>query len=117
MSELDYGDIREIADVLFDHYYSIGTRNGVEAVGNLIDDYTTGLLDTNLVEWGVVTETGDIDRITFQGIIFWSFIKMLIDYRPLHEPANWRPNRTGNASPAPGAEDGAGDPDAYRVDL
>lgn len=104
MSNLDYDDIREIADTLFDHYYSIGVRDGAEAITNLIDDYTSGLLSPNLLEWGVVTEAGEFDLMKFQGEIFWTFVKMVVDYKPLQEPANWL--RPGVYSPAAG--DGTG---------
>ena len=89
MSELDYGDIKEITDVLFEHYYSIGIKDGVEAVGNLIDDYLNGYLDDNLIEWGVVNKDGKVDHLEFRGIIFWSFVSELFDEEKLFSPANW----------------------------
>lgn len=105
MSSLDHAGIKEISEILYDHYYSIGVRNGLESIGNLFDDYHAGLLDDNLKEWGVTTETGEVDHLEFRGIIFWELVQLLMKSGELHEEAVW--TKSGN-SPASG--EGGGTP-------
>jgi hypothetical protein len=48
-------ELRDVADVLYENYYSLGVT-GSEAVLNLHDDMSKGLLDGDIQEWGITGE-------------------------------------------------------------
>lgn len=47
--------LRDIAEILYENYYSIGVT-GSEAVLNLHDDMSKGLLDGDIQGWGITAE-------------------------------------------------------------
>lgn len=69
--------LHDIAEILYENYYSIGVT-GAEAVLNLHDDMSKGLLDGDMERWGIsgeelwkaaglmrtrITRDGDMDRL------------------------------------------------------
>ena len=91
MSYTGRPDVKEIVDVLLEHYYSIGILSGHEAIGNMIDDYFSGYLDTNLIDWEITDAAGEIDREFFKREIFWAFAKSLFDSKNLFVAAWYQP--------------------------
>lgn len=45
----------DVSEILYENYYSIGVT-GAEAVLNLHDDMSKGLLDGDIREWGITGE-------------------------------------------------------------
>jgi hypothetical protein len=45
----------ELMSILEENYYTLSTT-GSEAVASIFDDYSKGLFEPNLVEWGITDE-------------------------------------------------------------
>lgn len=73
--------LHDIADILYENYYSIGVT-GSEAILNLHDDMSQGMLDSDIERWGItaeelwraaglmqkrITRDGDLDRMIGPG--------------------------------------------------
>lgn len=72
-------DRNEIVDILDEHYYSLGTPSGHEALAVLMSDFFEGFLDENLEEWGVT-------KHEFHSVIFWLLAKKWLDEKKMWEP-------------------------------
>jgi hypothetical protein len=76
----------EIVELFDEHYYSIGVRSGHEALANLLDDYFSGNLNSNLEEYGISDDE-------FRQVTFFRFVKNLLSegkmFQSHEEYHNW----------------------------
>lgn len=62
-SDIDPTLATDVMDILSEHYYSIGSESGHEALAVIMVEFQQGLFDPNLLEW-------EITRSQFREIVF-----------------------------------------------
>jgi hypothetical protein len=76
----------DIEGILTEHYYSLGIKDGSEAIANMHSDLDAGHFASNLEEWGVTAK--DL-RSTFVHL----YIKWLSDGRIFKSPEEFYPHK------------------------